>query len=370
MKIGIDARFIGPQGTGLGKYTEKLILNLAKIDAKNHYVIFLRQENWSYLELTSRKNFTKVLADVPWYSLAEQIRLPKIFENANPDLLHIPHFNVPIFYRGKFIVTIHDIIHHKFSEYAATTKNPIVFKLKRFAYRTVISHAIKKSQKILTPSNFVKDEIIKTFDINPDQIIVTYEAAEEEYFNRQPSTVNCQPFLLYVGNAYPHKNLNRLLDAFKILHTQYSILNTRLVLVCPRDVFWQRLQGEIRQRKLEDRVELKGYQTAKNLTKLFQKATTYVFPSLSEGFGIPGLNAMATGLPVICSDIPVLKEVYGDAAVYFDPRDPSDIADKINKAVSNSTLMSSLIDSGYRQAKKYSWLKMAKETLKVYEEAV
>src|SRR3989344_2595269 len=160
MKIGIDARFVGPQGRGLGKYTEKLILNLAKIDAKNQYVIFLREANWSYLPITKYKNFTKILADVPWYSAQEQYKLPPIFKSQNLDLLHVPHFNVPVFYRGKFIVTIHDLIHHKFSETSATTKNPIIFKLKRLGYKKVIENAIYKSEKIITPSKYVKGDVV------------------------------------------------------------------------------------------------------------------------------------------------------------------------------------------------------------------
>src|SRR3989344_9234112 len=108
MKIGIDARLIGPEGTGLSTYTQNLIENLQKIDNKNHYSIFLQKNSWQYLKITN-KNFTKVLADVSWYSLSEQIKMPQIFKSQNLDLLHIPHFNVPILYRGKFIVTIHDL---------------------------------------------------------------------------------------------------------------------------------------------------------------------------------------------------------------------------------------------------------------------
>jgi len=227
MRIGIDARFVGPEGTGLGKYTEKLIENLAILDDNNQYVIFLRRSNWDWLRLKS-KNFKKVLADIPWYSLKEQIKLPKIFSNQNLDLLHFTHFNVPVFYRGKFIVTIHDLIHHRFRQESATTRNLYIFKIKRFAYRHVINHAVKDSQKILTPSNFVKDEIVRTFRIDPAKIVVTYEAAEEEYFRTSSKfkvqsskflekyNIN-QPFIIYIGNAYPHKNLERLLQAFKIL---------------------------------------------------------------------------------------------------------------------------------------------------------
>lgn len=368
MKIGIDARFIGPNGTGLGKYTEKLIENLEKIDRKNQYSIFVKEDNWSYLKLKN-KNFRKVLANVSWYSLAEQIKMPAIFKAANLDLLHIPHFNVPYFYGGRFIVTIHDLIHHYFSQESATTKNPVIFRLKRFGYKSVITNAVKKSAKIITPSNFVKDEIVKTFKIKPEKIIVTYEAAEEEYFNREPQNTNHQQFILYVGNAYPHKNLNSLLDAFHLLSMNHQLSTMNLILVCPRDVFWERLRNEIKIRNLEEKVEMKGYLNSSELSKLFSQATAYVFPSLSEGFGIPGLNAMAANIPLISSNIPTLKEIYGNAALYFDPKAPENIAEKILKVLQSQKISNDLIKKGQKQVKKYSWQKMAKETLKVYEGA-
>jgi len=393
VRIGIDARFVGPAGTGLGKYTEKLIQNLVKIDSQNQYFIFLRKENWDYLKLG--KNFKKILADVSWYSLIEQVTLPKIFRSQNLDLLHVPHFNVPIFYnppgfnllglhersefKGEFIVTIHDLIHHQFAETSTTARNLLIFKAKRLAYRQVIAHAIKKSAKIIVPSKNIKEEVISTFRIDPSKVVVTYEAAEEEYFDNQkletrnPKLLNENhiktPFMIYVGNAYPHKNLEKLLEAFKILTINHKpeTRNLKLTLVCSRDVFWQRLAKQVQDQKLNGRVIMTSYIPARELSVLFRQAKAYVFPSLSEGFGIPGLNAMAAKIPVVCSDILTLKEIYGDAALYFDPNDPEDIASKINQVVSDSKIRSRLIDSGLQQVRKYSWQRMAKETLRVYE---
>ncbi|HSX19006.1 MAG TPA: glycosyltransferase family 1 protein, partial [Candidatus Saccharimonadales bacterium] len=353
MKIGIDARFVGPQGTGLGKYTEKLILNLAEIDTKNEYVIFLKEDNWQFLNLNKFKNFTKVLADVSWYSLQEQYKMAGIFKVQNLDLLHVPHFNVPIMYRGKFVVTIHDLIHHKFAEHTATTKNPLIFKIKRLGYKKIIEHAILNSKKIITPSNFVKDDILKNFKVEPSKIAVTYEAAEDEYLTKTRNLkLETRNYLLYVGNAYPHKNLNTLLDAMQTL-------DTKLIIVSPRDVFSSRLKEEIKNRNLESKVDLKGYMEPQELSKLFHTSTAYIFPTLSEGFGIPALNAMAAGLPVIASNIPVLKEIYGSAAVYFDPNRSEDIAEKISKVMTNTKTRINLVKEGLEQAKKYSWQKMA-----------
>lgn len=364
MKIGIDARFVGPQGTGLGKYTEKLILNLTKIDKQNEYVIFLKKENSKYLNL-NQNNFKKRIADVNWYSVDEQYKLPGIFSQEKLDLLHVPHFNAPVFYKEDFIVTIHDLIHHHFKEQSATTKNPLFFNIKRVGYKFVTKNAVQKSLRILAPSNFVKEEIIRYFKVDPEKIAVTYEAAEDEYFEKtQHSKLNTQNSLLYVGNIYPHKNILNLLNAVKILKTNKKLVN--LIIVSPRDVFWQRLNTEVKSRGLSETVILKPYQQTKDLVKLFSQVTAYVFPSLSEGFGIPGLNAMASSLPVVASNIPVLKEIYKNAALYFDPRNPKDIATKIENILGDSTLRADLIKKGIRQANQYSWETMAKETLKVY----
>jgi len=377
MRIGIDARFVGPEGTGLGKYTEKLILNLAKIDKKNEYFIFLRKENWQFLKLSS-KNFHKILANVPWYTIQEQAKLPFIFAKSNIDLLHVPHFNAPFLYNGRLIITVHDLIHHQFEQESATTRNFFIFKLKRIGYKLIITNAIKKAAKIITPSNFVKSQIVKSFRVDSSKIMVTYEAAEEEYFGQhQNSKLKTQnllkrlniktPYIIYVGNAYPHKNLEKLLDAFELLTTNHSLPTAHLVIVCPRDVFSERLNVEIAKRDLKSRVALCGYLESKDLKLLLDNAEAYVFPSLSEGFGIPGLNAMAANIPVVCSNIPTLKEVYGDAALYFDPNNPKDIASKIKKVFADSKTRSLLVERGEKLVRRYSWQKMARETLDVYE---
>lgn len=371
MKIGIDARFIGPEGTGLGKYTEKLIENLQKIDKVNTYCIFLRQTNWHFLKLQN-SNFKKVLADINWYSLQEQLKMAGIFNSQNLDLLHVPHFNVPILYRKKFIVTIHDLIHHNFPQESATTKNPLVYKLKRGAYKFTIGNAIKKSVKIITPSNHVKNELVDTFKINQSKISVIYEAAEEEYQKAPASKPENllkkykirKPYLIYVGNAYPHKNLETLFAAIKIINHKTKL---NLVVVTARNVFSKRLEAQIAKNNLEKNVQVTPYIQSAELNTIIRSSQAYIFPSLSEGFGIPGLNAMAAGVPVLASNIPTLKEIYQDAALYFDPKNPTDIANNVNTLLKSPKTKGELVKKGFTQVKKYSWQKMAEETLKVYE---
>ena len=175
MRIGIDARFYGASGgKGIGRYTEQLITNLEKIDLENEYFIFLRQENFDLYQ-PRNKRFHKVLADYKWYSFKEQIYFPFKLYKYHLDLVHFLHFNTPLLYFRRFVVTIHDLIHQKSSR-ESSTLSWLSFYFKKLAYSVVIKSAIKKSKRIITVSNFSKQEIIKYYRINPDKIFVTYES--------------------------------------------------------------------------------------------------------------------------------------------------------------------------------------------------
>lgn len=374
MKIAIDARFLGPVGTGLGKYTEKLLENLQEIDKKNHYFILLKKENYNFFQ-SKNKNFKRILADVPWYSPSEQIKIPQILARIKPDLVHFCHFNVPVFFTGKFVVTIHDLIKHEFSDLASTTRNPLIYFLKHRAYKVVISTAIGQSSKILVPSNWIKKRILAEFKVPENKIVVTYEAADELF--GQQLIVNSKqvlkkykiepPFLIYVGNLYPYKNLEVVLKALKILERDPPPTGgLKFFVASARDVFHQRFAQLVKNYKLENRVIMPGFVPTSDLVVLFKLAKALVFPSLSEGFGIPGCNALVAGLPVLAADIPVFHEVYSDAVLYFDPKNEKDLAEKIKKISKDEQLRKNLISKGKNQVAKYSWQKMTSETLLVY----
>ncbi|MDO8261209.1 MAG: glycosyltransferase family 1 protein, partial [Candidatus Magasanikbacteria bacterium] len=173
-----------------------------------------------------------------------------------------------------------------------------------------------------------------------------------------------KPYLIYVGNAYPHKNLETLFAAIKIINKKTKL---NLVVVTARNVFSKRLEVQIAKNNLEKNVQITPYIQSDELNSILRNSEAYVFPSLSEGFGIPGLNAMAAGVPVLASNIPTLQEIYQDAAIYFEPKNPTDIADKIINLLKSSKTKDDLIKKGFTQVKKYSWQKMAEETLKVYQ---
>ncbi len=371
----MDARFFGPRGKGLGRYTQKLIEALEEIDNQNDYVIFLRRENFNEFQ-PQNKRFRKVLADYRWYTLAEQIFLPFVIWRQKVDLMHFPHFNVPIFYSGRFIVTIHDLILRNFATRRASTLGAVKYWLKNLGYRLVIWAALKRAKKIITVSEYVKNDIIRCFDVPPQKIVVTYEGAAEKSlpfpgFKHKLKEFGIEkPYLLYVGNAYPHKNLERLIGAFEILVDDFK-KNLQLVLVGEEDYFYQRLQEEapnsiLKNAEIFNRIVFTDFVKDEDLWTLYQNAALYVFPSLCEGFGLPPLEAMSHGLAVAASNATCLPEILGDAAVYFDPLNPRDIAEKVNQVLIDENLSRMLVREGFEQIKKYSWRKMGEETFELY----
>ena len=380
MRIGIDARFYGPLGKGLGRYTQKLIENLQKIDTQNEYYIFLRQENWDEFR-PYNPNFHKVLADYRWYTLAEQIFFPAKILRLRLDLMHFPHFNVPFLYYREFVVTIHDLILTKFPTMRATTLGPWLYKMKYWGYRIIILSAVRRAKKVITVSEFVKKELINQFKLPTEKVIVTYEAADvvESGQLKIPDKDLTrygikQKYLLYVGNAYPHKNLEGLLRVFKILKTENNF-DYQLVLVGKEDYFYDRLKAEARAAGLLEEknglapVIFFGFSSQEMLADLYRNATLYVFPSFYEGFGLPPLEAMSYGLPVTASNSTCLPEILGEAAIYFDPKNTEEIAARIKEVLSNNDLRQKLIKLGFDQVKKYNWGKCAQATLIIYQNA-
>ena len=173
MKIAIDGRFWGLTNAGLGRYSMNLVENLAKIDHKNEYFIILREKYFKSVVLS--KNFTKVLFDSEHYSLAEQVKLPKILSGINPDLTHFLHFNVPINFKGKFVVTIHDLLMHRKGSREASTLGILKYLTKRVGYKKVFAKAVNDSQKIIVPTNWVKGDLLINYSISEEKIQVIYE---------------------------------------------------------------------------------------------------------------------------------------------------------------------------------------------------
>ncbi|HAT73488.1 MAG: glycosyl transferase, group 1 [Candidatus Moranbacteria bacterium GW2011_GWF2_36_839] len=371
MRIGIDARFFGPIGKGLGRYTQKLIENLEKVDNVNQYFIFLKKENFDEYQ-PKNTNFQKVLANFRWYTFAEQIRMPFILYKYKLDLVHFPHFNVPLLYFGKFIVTIHDLIILHFPTIRSSTLSPILYWFKFLAYKMVISSAIFRSLKIIGVSNFTKNDILKKYPKIPNEkISVTYEACDDFCFFNPKKCDDLtklygiiKPYVLYVGNVYPHKNPERLILAMKNLEEEFPQL--KLVFVGGEDYFYRRLQELVSREKIEN-VIFAGFVPDYDLDAVFRNSLAYIRPSLHEGFELPALEAMTRGVPVITADYECSREILEDSAYYFNGEDISDISKAIRIVLKDENIKKELIRKGYEQAKKYSWKKMAQKTLEIYQ---
>src|SRR3989344_2399944 len=378
MLIGIDARFFGPKAKGLGRYAQKLIEELERVDDRNDYLIFLRRGNF-YEYQPRNPRFKKVLADWRWYSLGEQLFFPWQLYRYNIDLMHFTHFNAPLFYRRPMVVTIHDLILQRWP----TCKNNFLSRAKYFfknlGYKIVIRSALSRAKKIIAVSQFVKDDIIKSFGVADEKVEIICEGAPEAINNQQSTTNNKiilerygikKPYLLYVGNAYPHKNLARLIKAFKILIKDKSD-DLQLVLAGEEDYFYRYLKEFYNSIILCSMIELSekrkvvftGFVQERELSCLYANAALYVFPSLCEGFGLPPLEVMAHGTPVGSSDATCLPEILGSAAHYFDAHNIADIAAKIKEVLVDDDLRQKLIAAGFEQIKKYSWRQMAEETV-------
>ena len=391
MKIGIDARFYGPVGKGLGRYTQEIIDNIILINSNQNeahfnFVIFLSPDNFDELTVQDSR-VKKVLIDIPWYSWKEQFLFPWYIWKEKLDLMHFPHFNIPIFTPVKFVMTLHDLILTHFPTMRATTKSKAVYYFKNFAYRLVLRAAIFRAKRIIAVSKFTKQDIIHKFKIEDKKIEVTYEGIANLRKGRDSLFVSKlnpdeifehyhlgQNFLLYVGNAYPHKNLNMLLKMFSVLHQNNSDL--KLVLVGKEDYFYREIKNYAQSLNLwqidnvNSPVVFPGYVPDAQLELMYQKARAYIFPSLYEGFGLPPLEAMANGCPVLSSDRASLPEILGSAAIYFNPEDEQDILAKIQLVLQNENLQNTLKINGLKQVKLYNWWECANQTLKIYSLAL
>lgn len=359
--IVIDARELR---TSSGRYVERLLHYLQIVDKVNYYQILLKPEDMTGWQ-PSNPQFTAIACTHKEFTFAEQLGLARQIAALKPDLVHFTFPQQPIIYRGKAVTTIHDLTTLRFSN---PDKNPLVFKCKQRVYEYVIKRAARKSSRIITGSSFVKDDVAQFAHIAKDKMTVTYEAADaiEEPPLAIPGLESKQ-FLLYVGRPTPHKNLERLIEAFVSLGARHPEL--ALVLAGKKDRNYRRIEVGIQQRGIAN-IVFTDFVTEGQLRWLYEHCAAYVFPSLSEGFGLPGLEAMKHGAPVVSSNATCLPEIYGDAARYFDPRDVKAMADAINEVLTDKTLRQKLVKAGHQQVKKYSWRRMAEQTLEVYKKAL
>jgi len=368
MRIGIDARMYN-EGLGIGRYISKFVEHLERAGGDHTYVIFLTKKNWDS-PIPQNDRFVKACMNIHWYSFAEQIFLPFFLLSYHLDLVHFPHINVPIFYPKRFIVTVHDLIlikHPLSATSAASTRHPFMHAIKHRGYKLILWVALHRAAHIITVSESVKKDVLALSGRREHDVSVIYEAAETLMPAHKCTTLGHLSgikFFFRAGNAYPHKNIDGLLDAFVRAKKVYPDIH--LVLCGQEDFFQKRLVERIRHMQLTESITHLGQVSESCLSWLYTHAYAYIFPSFEEGFGLPAVEAFLNNCPVLSSRIPVLEEICGSAALYFDPRDTSDIARVLELIIEHPELRDDLIEKGKIRARDFSWERLAQETVRVY----
>lgn len=378
-RLGIDCRLAGKDNAGIGRYCENLVREVIKINQEKKFfelILFFRNLNQAKAVLGSdcyqkpnRYHTTIKLVDIRHYSLKEQFCLPKIYRQAKLDLLHVPHFNVPIFYRQNLIITIHDLLWHQQRGMNVTTLNPPLYYIKHFFYLIVVKQAIQQAKFVLVPTHSIKQTVVNYYHQCQDKIVVTREGIADAYQNnlsllseQNLAKKRIKKQLVYTGSLYPHKNLILVFKALKKL-PKYQLL-----LVGSRNVFQTQARKLVARYKVKNQVKFLGYVPDDRLIKIYQESLALVQPSLSEGFGLTGIEAMASGTLVLASDIPVFREIYQDHAFYFNPKEVSSFLQALEKL--EFAKRNQLIKNAQNFAKKYRWQDLADLTYRVYVTAL
>lgn len=360
MHIAIDARIIN---TSTGRYVERLIHYLQTIDTVNRYTILVPSKDIGFFK-PSVKNFSVMVADFKNYSFAEQTQFRAFLDKLDPDLVHFCMPQQPILYTGKHVTTVHDLI--LLNTYNSD-KNWLIFHAKQLVGRFVFRRIGHTSKHIITPTQYVKEKYVAFADIPEDKVTVTYESADVFMDKVKPYGHPFKEFILYVGQQSDYKNIKRLGEAHqKLLETHPDL---GLILVGRKSAA-HRINEDYFLEKGYKNILFTDFLEDPQRDWLFANCKAYVFPSLMEGFGLPALEAMGYGAPVASSNATCLPEIYGDAALYFDPTNIDDMADTIDQLISSEALRKKMIEKGYKQVKKYSWKRMATQTHQIYMNAL
>ena len=368
MRVAIDARKL--HDFGIGTYIRNLLRHLARIDHDTEFVLLCTEADLGVAAQLG-PNFRSVLEPSPNYSIREQIHVPWVLRRERPDLFHAPHYVLPAAIHCHSVVTIHDCIHLMFPQYLPN----------RMAYayaRAQMWTAAHRSDCILTVSDASKRDILHLFNIPPEKIVVVYNAIDAHFSITPPPDAVARVreryqldhrFVLYVGNIKPHKNLVRLIEAFNELRTG-DLEDVKLLIIGDELSKYPNLRRLVHRHQLHQHVRFLGFVPDATLAVLYRLAALFVFPSLYEGFGLPPLEAMASGTPVVTSNVSSLPEVVGDAALLIDPMDASAIADAMARVLNQPGLRAELVQRGFDRVKQFSWERSVARVRQVYAELV
>ncbi|MBI5207758.1 MAG: glycosyltransferase family 4 protein [Candidatus Firestonebacteria bacterium] len=369
MKIGINAITINKHKTGIGTYTYELLKHLLEIDKKNEYIVFLPEDSTMDFHAENLKlvyikaNINKPLLQLLW----ENVYLPGLIKKKNIDIFFSPSFVLPFFsFKSKSVITVHDLAYIIFPE----TKSFLFGKYIRF----IVPRSVRKADRIICDSKSTQDDLIKYYKTSGEKSIVihlgcnlsvnTFDSSLIFKFREKYELKN--NYIVYIGNDDPRKNLSRLIQSFKLLKEKPSGRDMQLVLIGKRRKE-EKLTLMVKQLGIEHDVKFIDYLKENELNLAYAGAKLLVYPSIYEGFGLPILEAMACGIPVLTSNISSMPEIADDAAVFVNPYDVENICMGMESILKDNKLREALIDKGFQRIKKFSWLQTAEKTLEVFK---
>lgn len=358
--IVIDARKIK---STTGRYVFELVKNLELIDSKNNYTIIVLPSEADYYK-PQAPNFKVVTAPYKHYTFGEQLGFNRFLRKLKPDLVHYYMPQQPLLYTKPAVTTIHDLNLLRVTE---NDMNPAELSVKKKIFAVLLRKVAKRSKQIITPTQYTKDDLVNWAHISPKKVTVTYLGVYDIDKLEPVPRYKDVPYFAYLGRAEPYKNNRRMIEAHQKLLAEYPTL--RLVIIGQLDELRKADIAWVKSRAYKN-VDFVGWLSDEQAAWLYKHSKGYVGPSYLEGFGLPALEAMKQDAPIISADTTCSPEVFGDAAHYFDPFNVDGMARAMNDVLTNEPLRKKLIAAGKVRSKKYSWKKMAEETLAIYKKVL
>ncbi|MEI6397333.1 MAG: glycosyltransferase family 1 protein [Pseudomonadota bacterium] len=367
MRIGINGRFLVAKRTGVQRAAYNIVKTLVEVDRDNEYVIFTGKEQvgapeWNYPNVTvvgDNLRPSESIRNHFW----EQVRLPRLAKQYKIDILHSPANVAPIFYSGKSVIHIHDL---------CFVVNPQWYSFTfRTVYNIIIPILAKRATKVITDSNNSRNDLLQYFNLPAERVSLVYLAVDDTFSLPRPissekSSVREDDYILYAGSLEPRKNINILIEAYEKLRHQYPAIKTKLILIGGESPLFASVQ--LNAREFRDDVVFKGFVSDAELSDFYRRAKLVAYPSLYEGFGLPPLEAMASGSPVVTSSTSSIPEVVGNAAILINPRDQEQLTRALHRVLTDSSLRKSMIKAGAEQVLRFNWYRVARGVLSVYYE--